>query len=89
MDLFLKDYAKPPQILRINTISIRSSTPTQILPLPTMAVPNYCHHSFNLLKSESTLIQWVCSMCHSGPHWYIFECKYCKLKTCRPCTNKA
>ncbi|KAG4421478.1 hypothetical protein IFR04_005428 [Cadophora malorum] len=53
-----------------------------------MAVPNYCHHSFNLLKSESTLIQWVCSMCHSGPHWYIFECKYCKLKTCRPCTNK-
>ncbi|KAH7386462.1 hypothetical protein BKA64DRAFT_696875 [Cadophora sp. MPI-SDFR-AT-0126] len=53
-----------------------------------MAVPSYCHHSFNLLKSESTLIQWVCSMCHSGPHWYIFECKYCKLKTCRPCTNK-
>ena len=53
-----------------------------------MAIPGYCHHSFNLLKSESTLIQWVCSMCHSGPHWYIFECKYCKLKTCRPCTNK-
>ncbi|PMD51254.1 uncharacterized protein K444DRAFT_601540 [Hyaloscypha bicolor E] len=53
-----------------------------------MALPGYCNHSFNLLKSESTLIQWVCSMCHSGPHWYIFECKYCKLKTCRPCTNK-
>jgi hypothetical protein len=53
-----------------------------------MALPGYCNHSFNLLKSESTLIQWVCSMCHSGPHWYIFECKDCKLKTCRPCTNK-
>ncbi|EKD21417.1 hypothetical protein MBM_00530 [Drepanopeziza brunnea f. sp. 'multigermtubi' MB_m1] len=53
-----------------------------------MSVPNYCHHSFNLLKSESTLIQWTCAMCHTGPHWYIFECKYCRLKTCRPCTNK-
>ncbi|KAH8674362.1 hypothetical protein BGZ60DRAFT_269652 [Tricladium varicosporioides] len=53
-----------------------------------MAVPGYCSHSFNLLKSESTLIQWVCSTCHSGPHWYIFECKYCKLKSCRPCTSK-
>ncbi|KAF8847961.1 hypothetical protein BDZ45DRAFT_665156 [Acephala macrosclerotiorum] len=53
-----------------------------------MAVPGYCNHSFNMLKSESTLIQWACSMCHSGPHWFIFECRYCKLKTCRPCTNK-
>lgn len=34
----------------------------------TMAVPGYCNHSFNLLKSESTLIQWVCSMCYSGPY---------------------
>jgi len=79
--------------LRINLACIRSgSDPTPIFRIQqepgTMAVPNYCHHSFNLLKSESTLIQWVCSMCHSGPHWYIFECKYCKLKTCRPCTNK-
>ena len=44
--------------------------------------------SARVLHLISTLIQWVCSMCHSGPHWYIFECKYCKLKTCRPCTNK-
>ncbi|KAH6702129.1 hypothetical protein DL95DRAFT_302746, partial [Leptodontidium sp. 2 PMI_412] len=36
----------------------------------------------------SYLIQRVCSLCHSGLHWYIFECKYCKLSTCRPCTNK-
>ncbi|KAH8595306.1 hypothetical protein B0O99DRAFT_543860 [Bisporella sp. PMI_857] len=53
-----------------------------------MAVPSYCHHSFNLLKSKSTSIQQICSMCHSSSQWYIFECKYCKLKTCQPCTNK-
>lgn len=53
-----------------------------------MAVPNYCSHSFNLLKSETTLIQWCCQMCHAGPNWYIFECKYCKLKTCRACASK-
>jgi hypothetical protein len=77
------------------SFSTRSFT-TAILPhshyitleVQIMALPSYCNHSFNLLKSESTLIQWVCSMCHGGPHWYIFECKYCKLKTCRPCTNK-
>ncbi|CZS92477.1 uncharacterized protein RAG0_03059 [Rhynchosporium agropyri] len=54
-----------------------------------MAIPKYCHHTLNLLKSESTLIQWTCSQCYSGPHWYIYECKYCKLKTCRPCADKA
>jgi hypothetical protein len=34
-----------------------------------MSVSGYCNHSFNLLKSESTLIQWVCSLailCHIG-----------------------
>ncbi|KAH8653951.1 hypothetical protein BGZ60DRAFT_419039 [Tricladium varicosporioides] len=56
---------------------------------PQAVVPGHCNHSFNLLKSESTLIQWTCSMCYSGPHWYIFECKYCRLKACRPCTNKS
>jgi hypothetical protein len=68
-------------------VIVSASQPRSCLS-PKMALPGYCNHSFNLLKSESTLIQWVCSMCHSGPHWYIFECKYCKLKTCRPCTNK-
>lgn len=68
-------------------VIVSASQPRSCLSLK-MALPGYCNHSFNLLKSESTLIQWVCSMCHSGPHWYIFECKYCKLKTCRPCTNK-
>ncbi len=44
----------------------------------------YCHHSFTMIKSDTTLMLWTCGMCHSGPHWFIFECKYCKLKTCRP-----
>ncbi|KAG9229474.1 hypothetical protein BJ875DRAFT_387283, partial [Amylocarpus encephaloides] len=39
---------------------------------------SYCNHLFNLLKSELTLIQWVCSLCYTRPHWYNFECKYCK-----------
>ncbi|KAI1102278.1 hypothetical protein F4804DRAFT_269803 [Jackrogersella minutella] len=38
-----------------------------------MAVGNNCAHSFKMLKSDSTLIQWTCHMCHSGPHWWIFE----------------
>ncbi|KAF2503246.1 hypothetical protein BU16DRAFT_448630 [Lophium mytilinum] len=54
-----------------------------------MAVPGSCEHSFTMIKSDTTLIIWNCNMCHSGPHWYIFECKHCKLKTCRPCTTKA
>ncbi|KAI9050575.1 hypothetical protein LZ554_005736 [Drepanopeziza brunnea f. sp. 'monogermtubi'] len=73
------------------TILAETSTPITKLTdtqADTMSVPSYCHHSFNLLKSESTLIQWTCAMCHTGLHWYIFECKYCRLKTCRPCTNK-
>lgn len=28
-------------------------------------------------------------MCHSGPHWFIFECQRCELRTCRPCSSKA
>ncbi|KAF8473166.1 hypothetical protein BDZ91DRAFT_651415 [Kalaharituber pfeilii] len=54
-----------------------------------MAIPGYCHHSFKIIKSETTLLLWNCGMCHSGPHWFIFECKYCQLKTCRPCTYNA
>jgi len=49
----------------------------------------YCHHSFKIIKSETTLLLWNCGMCGSGPHWFIFECKYCKLKTCRPCAHTA
>ncbi|KAK7956912.1 uncharacterized protein PG986_006134 [Apiospora aurea] len=43
-----------------------------------MAVANNCAHSFKMIKSDSTLIQWTCNLCHSGPSWWIFECRYCK-----------
>ncbi|SZF00458.1 unnamed protein product [Blumeria hordei] len=49
-----------------------------------MSTPKYCNHSFHIIKSETTLIQWACYICHSGPHWLIFQCKYCNLKTCHP-----
>ncbi|KAF5523166.1 hypothetical protein CGCA056_v005243 [Colletotrichum aenigma] len=48
-----------------------------------MAVASACAHSFKMIKSDSTLIQWTCNLCHSGPHWWIFECRYCKIHTCR------
>ncbi|KAI1268863.1 hypothetical protein F5Y18DRAFT_169934 [Xylariaceae sp. FL1019] len=53
-----------------------------------MALAN-CAHSFKMLKSDSTLVQWRCNTCHSGPHWWIFECRYCKLHTCRACLPAA
>ncbi|KAF2004787.1 hypothetical protein P154DRAFT_543232 [Amniculicola lignicola CBS 123094] len=54
-----------------------------------MAVPGSCEHSFKMIKSDTTLLLWQCNICTSGPHWYIYECQNCKLKTCRPCTAKA
>ena len=54
-----------------------------------IAVPGHCMHCFNFLQSDPTFIKWVCLMCQSGPYQNIFECKYCKLKACRPCFNKA
>ncbi|KAH7204900.1 hypothetical protein BKA60DRAFT_498125 [Fusarium oxysporum] len=50
---------------------------------------NTCAHQFRIIKSDSTLLQWVCQHCHSGPHWMIWECKYCKLHLCRPCMQSA
>ncbi|KAK8872306.1 hypothetical protein PGQ11_002820 [Apiospora arundinis] len=44
-----------------------------------MAVANNCAHSFKMIKSDSTLIQWTCNLCHSGPSWWIFECRYCSI----------
>lgn len=46
-----------------------------------------CAHSFRIIKSDSTLVQWVCWMCQSGPHWWVFECRYCKIHTCRACVQ--
>ncbi|KAK0701853.1 hypothetical protein B0T26DRAFT_659633 [Lasiosphaeria miniovina] len=54
-----------------------------------MANTTHCAHSFKMIKSDSTLIQWTCHICHSGPHWWIFECRYCKINTCRPCIENA
>lgn len=52
-----------------------------------MAVAPHCSHNFKVIKSDTSLIQWMCNLCHSGPHWFIFECRYCKLKTCRLCAG--
>ncbi|KAK2763427.1 hypothetical protein CKAH01_05021 [Colletotrichum kahawae] len=30
-----------------------------------MAVASACAHSFKMIKSDSTLIQWTCNLCHS------------------------
>ncbi|KAL2024592.1 hypothetical protein VTK56DRAFT_7635 [Thermocarpiscus australiensis] len=54
-----------------------------------MAVATQCAHSFVMLKSDNTLLQWTCHLCHSGPHWWIFECRYCQLHTCRACMQTA
>lgn len=54
-----------------------------------MAVQNNCAHAFRMIKSDNTLVQWMCNLCHSGPHWWIFECRYCKIHTCRACVNSA
>ncbi|KAH8723686.1 hypothetical protein GQ44DRAFT_619983 [Phaeosphaeriaceae sp. PMI808] len=54
-----------------------------------MAAPANCQHQFTVIKSDTTLIQWNCHVCHSGPHSSVYECKNCKLKTCRPCASKS
>ena len=51
------------------------------------AKPGRCDQVFKMM-SETTVL-WNCNLCHSGPHWVIFECQKCKLRTCRPCTAKA
>ncbi|TQW07485.1 hypothetical protein IF2G_04646 [Cordyceps javanica] len=48
-----------------------------------------CVHSFTLIKSDSTLMQWVCQFCLSGPSHMIYECAYCKLHLCHMCTDTA
>ncbi|OAL03025.1 hypothetical protein IQ06DRAFT_292261 [Phaeosphaeriaceae sp. SRC1lsM3a] len=54
-----------------------------------MAAPANCTHSFtNVIKSDTTLVQWNCNICHTGPYQIVYECQHCKLKTCRPCASK-
>ncbi|EMC97339.1 hypothetical protein BAUCODRAFT_69184 [Baudoinia panamericana UAMH 10762] len=52
-----------------------------------MAEPSNCHHTFKIAKSNTTLIVWKCQVCDSGPHWYIYQCTKCGLKTCQPCAT--
>lgn len=33
-----------------------------------MAIPYACAHSFKMIKSDNTLLQWTGQLCHSGPH---------------------
>jgi hypothetical protein len=46
-----------------------------------------CSHQFQMIKSDTNLLQWTCQQCYSGPHWMIWECMYCKLYLCLPCTQ--
>ncbi len=54
-----------------------------------LAGHGHCAHSFVMIKSDNTLIQWTCHVCHSGPFWFIWECRYCRLHTCRSCMEAA
>lgn len=54
-----------------------------------IAAPAKCQHQWQVVKSDTTLIQWNCIRCHSGPYLYIYECQICKIKTCQPCTSKS
>ncbi|KAF2787536.1 hypothetical protein K505DRAFT_257503 [Melanomma pulvis-pyrius CBS 109.77] len=53
-----------------------------------MAVAAKCRHIFGLIKSDTTLILWNCNLCHSGLHWFIYQCFRCKNKICRNCMHK-
>ncbi|KAK4246530.1 hypothetical protein C7999DRAFT_15357 [Corynascus novoguineensis] len=54
-----------------------------------LASHSHCAHSFVMIKSDNTLIEWRCHVCHSGPFWFIWECRYCRLHTCRSCMDSA
>lgn len=48
-----------------------------------------CTHEYQLLKSDTSLVQWYCALCNQGPAWMIMECKFCKLKVCRACMQSS
>ena len=70
-----------------STVDLPSRTHRRRSRKAAMSAETDCQHSFTMIKSDTTLILWHCGMCHSGPHWFIFECTYCKLKTCRQCAS--
>lgn len=38
-----------------------------------LANHSHCARSFVMIKSDNTLIQWTCNVCHHGPFWFIWE----------------
>jgi hypothetical protein len=48
---------------------------------------NNAGHEFEMKKTTNPQLLWACYNCHSGPHQWIFECKYCQIKVCRECTQ--
>ena len=51
----------------------------QLIPSATMP---QCTHDYKSIKSPNNILLWHCSICHSGPHWFIQQCSICKKKTC-------
>lgn len=47
-----------------------------------------CNHRYSSIKSDSSILTFICSMCHSGPYWAIFQCEICKKKVCDSCKGK-
>ncbi|KAI3326160.1 hypothetical protein HD806DRAFT_438400 [Xylariaceae sp. AK1471] len=48
-----------------------------------------CVHSFIVVKAIDPQQYFICQVCRSGPHWWIFECNYCTVHYCRPCYNSS
>ncbi|KAK4034612.1 hypothetical protein C8A01DRAFT_18614 [Parachaetomium inaequale] len=44
-----------------------------------------CEHSFVILKTDNTMVQWYCNDCYAGPGWLIYECQYCRYYRCGTC----
>ena len=45
-------------------------------------------HSWKEIQSPNSILNWRCAFCQSGPHWMIWECLHCKIKSCRRCIHK-
>ncbi|KAK3898035.1 hypothetical protein C8A05DRAFT_19306 [Staphylotrichum tortipilum] len=52
-----------------------------------LATRKTCAHWFLIIKSDNTLIQWMCNGCYAGPFWCIWECQWCKSHACRTCVD--
>jgi hypothetical protein len=75
-------------MLQAGNTSCPTSNPVVLSP-HTMAIQSDYAHSFQVIKSDSTLIMWHCNLCHSGPFSIIFDCRYWKLHSCHPCMQGA